>query len=87
MPDSKIVLQSSRERSLVKGLTWETSGLLVLVLIALGVTHNIESSLQVGLAFFPLRLVMYFGHERIWKKVSWGHHEVVQRATRPGDQR
>ena len=87
MLGSKIVLQSSPTRSFVKGCTWETSGLVVLVLIALGVTHNVESALQVGLAFFPLRLAMYWGHERIWKKVSWGHREVVQHPHWPGDQR
>ena len=71
----KIILESSPLRSFVKGATWETSGLATVLLISLGFTGNPVTALQVGLSYFPLRLVMYVMHERLWKRIAWGHRE------------
>jgi len=76
------VLVSTWLRSLVKGLTWEVSGLITVAVIAFMLTGNAFQSLQAGGCFFTIRVVMYVIHERIWKRFKWGHHEVIQRVHR-----
>lgn len=78
----RIVLVSTWLRSLVKGLTWELSGLATVAVIAYVLTGNALESMQAGGAFFTLRVLMYVSHERLWKRIKWGHHEVVQRVHR-----
>jgi len=76
------VLESTWLRSLVKGLTWEASGLATVAVIAYVLTGNALQALEAGGAFFGLRVAMYWAHERLWKKVKWGHHEVIYRERR-----
>jgi len=71
----KVILESSPLRSFVKGTTWETSGLVTVLLVAFLFTGDPVTALEVSLCYFPIRVIMYFGHERIWKRVRWGHTE------------
>lgn len=73
---NKLILVSTRERSLAKGLTWETSGLMTGLFVAWFFTGSPTTALQISLTFFPIRLTMYFLHERMWKHIRWGHKEV-----------
>jgi uncharacterized membrane protein len=63
---------STRLRSFVKALTWETSGILTFALIGL-LLGDAWETLKLGVIYFPVHTSMYFVHERIWKKVKWGH--------------
>lgn len=72
------VLESTWTRSLVKGLTWETSGLVTVAVISFVLTGDVMRAVKAGIVYFGLRVAMYFVHERIWKKFRWGHREVVQ---------
>jgi uncharacterized membrane protein len=56
----------------MKALTWETSGILTFAAIGLLLGNAIET-LKLGLVYFPLHTGMYFGHERLWKHIKWGH--------------
>jgi len=60
-------------RSLVKGLTWETSGILTFGLIGLFL-GDAMATLKLGLIYFPMHTGMYFIHERCWKRIRWGHY-------------
>jgi len=63
---------STRLRSFIKALTWETSGILTFALIGLFLGDAL-ATLKLGVIYFPVHTGMYFGHERIWKHVKWGH--------------
>lgn len=70
------VLESTWLRSLAKGLTWETTGLITVAGIALLFTGNIQQAVMISAVYLPVRVGMYFGHERIWKHIGWGHRIV-----------
>lgn len=55
---------STKLRSLIKALTWETFGIITLYLMT--------GNLKLSLGYISIRTIMYFGHERIWKFISWG---------------
>jgi len=74
----RAVLESTWLRSLVKGLTWEASGLITVAVIAFLFTGDPEQSLLIGAAYLPVRVAMYFAHERMWKRFKWGHREVIR---------
>ena len=78
----RVVLVSTWVRSLVKGLTWETTGLVTVAGIALVFTGDLRQALMIGVVYMPVRVGMYFAHERAWKHFKWGHHEVHQREKR-----
>ena len=80
IPQPVFTLESTPQRSLVKGLTWETSGLVTVGLVALLFTGNLVQSLAIGMVYFPIRVGCYFLHERLWKRVLWGH--IRHRVTR-----
>lgn len=65
-------MRSTRLRSFIKAVTWETSGILTFAAIGLLLGDAMET-LKLGLIYFPLHTGMYFVHERIWKRVRWGH--------------
>ena len=69
-------MYSTRRRSLAKAVTWELSGLVTGCLIAYAFTGSPTTAIGISFTFFPIRLGMYFIHERIWKRIRWGHREV-----------
>jgi len=71
--DRIFILESTPGRSLVKGLTWEVTGLVTVAGVALLFTGDVTRSLTIGMVYFPLRVGCYFAHERLWKHVHWGH--------------
>ena len=76
------MLVSTNARSIAKGMVWEVSGLITVAAVALIFTGNLTTSLAIGGVIFPLRVAMYFAHERVWKHIGWGHREVHQREKR-----
>ena len=61
------------KRTFVKGLTWEGSGLISLFIAAyaFGLTDALTASIFT-IVYTAARVGMYYIHERIWKKTSWG---------------
>jgi len=57
-------MASTALRSFIKGVTWETSGLVVLYLLT--------KSIKVSLSYLIIRVALYWLHERLWKKARWG---------------
>ena len=62
-------MASTKTRSFTKALTWELSGLLVL----LAMTRNITISTSYTL----IRIIMFYTHERLWKLIRWGKKQQI----------
>jgi adenylylsulfate kinase len=68
--------QESRIRSLTKTVTWRFTGSGSTFLISWLITGSIAvAGTILGLHFFANTILYYF-HERIWNKMSWGTHVV-----------
>lgn len=59
------------KRTFVKGLTWEGSGLITLFLASTVLSDALTASIFT-IGYTLLRVGMFYLHERIWKKTSWG---------------
>lgn len=59
-------------RSLVKTISWRLTGSGATFLISYAVLGSIGISGTIALIQLTFNTVLYFIHERIWDKVSWG---------------
>lgn len=60
------------KRTFVKGLTWECSGLIALFLASITVLPDALTASIFTITYTVIRVGMYYIHERIWKKTTWG---------------
>jgi len=68
--DGKIY--STRTRSFVKGITWEIISFFITTLVVYLVYDNFIFSLKFSFVLSLIKLLFYFLHERIWKRIVWG---------------
>jgi uncharacterized membrane protein len=60
-------------------MTWELRGFVTVLMVSWLFAGDPLTALKITVVYSPLSLVMYFIHERIWKRIGWGHHEVCAR--------
>ena len=63
---------STYKRSLVKGVSWETISFLLTMLVIYIAYGNILISIGFSLGLTAIKIIPFFMHERIWKKIKWG---------------
>ncbi|MDP6967681.1 MAG: DUF2061 domain-containing protein [Gammaproteobacteria bacterium] len=62
----------SRTRSLLKAVSWRITATLTTIIIAYGITGEVEAALAIGSIEFFLKFVIYYMHERAWLKIAMG---------------
>lgn len=62
----------SRRRSIAKTLSWRILALLITAGIAWGLTGDLWFATTIGLADTLTKLGLYYGHERVWNRISFG---------------
>ena len=59
-------------RSLVKSVSWRVIGTLDTVIISWFITGTLELALSIGFVELVSKMILYFCHERMWNKITWG---------------
>lgn len=67
----KLTLET-RARAWVKSITWRILGTVVLGITSWFTTHSWKEMTIITLIFHGIQLILYYYHERIWERVSWG---------------
>ena len=62
----------TKKRSWVKSLTWRVFGIILLGVISFMITKDWKTMTTITVLFHGIRLILYYYHERIWERVSWG---------------
>jgi len=62
----------SSTRSWTESFTWRIIGVVVLLVLSYAVTGSIAEASLITLLFNLIRVVLYYVHERVWEKISWG---------------
>jgi uncharacterized membrane protein len=62
----------TKSRSFVKALTWRTTGTLDTFIISLLITKKPFIAASIASVEVLTKIVLYYFHERIWNRVSWG---------------
>jgi len=74
MSESKenVVYKESHLRSLLKGLSWRFIATTMIFIITYFTTGEIETAMTVAAIEFPVKLLIYYLHERVWQMVPRG---------------
>jgi len=62
----------TKKRSWVKSLTWRVLGVFLLGIISYLITRDLKAMTTITVLFHGIRLILYYYHERIWERISWG---------------
>ncbi len=62
----------TKTRSWAKSIVWRIIGIVLLGGIAYAITGNWKEMTIITVLFHTIRMVLYYCHERIWERVSWG---------------
>jgi len=65
----------SKKRHIVKTFTWRSIGTLDTMVVAWFLTGNPLTGLKIGSAEVITKMVLYYFHERVWYKSSFGLKE------------
>ncbi len=65
-------------RSLVKAISWRITGTLDTVLWAFIITGKLKWALSIGLVELVSKIFLYYFHEQLWNKISFGKKNVPQ---------
>ena len=62
----------TKARSWVKSIVWRVVGVILLGGISYSVIGNWRDMTIITTSFHGIRVVMYYFHERLWERISWG---------------
>lgn len=65
-------LNDSPTRSLIKTISWRITGSGATFLISYFISGNMSVAGTIAIIQMVANTILYYGHERIWNKVSWG---------------
>ena len=65
-------MKVTKSRSLVKALTWRTTGTLDTFLISFLITKQPFIAASIASVEVLTKIVLYYLHERAWNKIQWG---------------
>ena len=59
-------------RSILKTISWRVVGTIDTIIISWILTGQIETALAIGSVELVTKMILYFGHERIWNLIPYG---------------
>jgi len=59
-------------RSIIKTISWRVIGTIDTVAISWILTGQVETALAIGSVELVTKMILYFGHERIWNSINFG---------------
>ena len=59
-------------RSLIKGVSWRITGSIDTLIISFFITGKLKLALGIMSVEFFTKVALYYFHERIWEKLSFG---------------
>jgi len=62
----------TNRRSLAKALSWRLLATIITSSIVFAITGQGEFAATVGVADTVCKFFIYFGHERLWNRISYG---------------
>ena len=62
----------SHTRAWVKSIVWRFLGIVILGFISWIITDSWKEMSMITLLFHSIRVILYYLHERVWNRISWG---------------
>lgn len=67
----------SHSRSLAKAVSWRVTGTLDTIAISWIVTGKLTLAVTIGAVELFTKILLYYGHERVWNRISYGRAPVA----------
>jgi uncharacterized membrane protein len=67
-----------------KGVSYRVLGTLFTTAVSYAMTGSARMAMLLGSADFVLKVLLFWGHERVWARVRWGCDRKVLFAPPPG---
>ncbi|MDP3357880.1 MAG: DUF2061 domain-containing protein [Lutibacter sp.] len=58
-------------RSIVKAISWRVVGTVDTMIISWFITGELSMALSIGSIEVITKMILYYGHERIWNLIKW----------------
>ena len=68
--------KDTKIRSILKTVSWRLLATCTTITLVLIFTKELRTAFEIGALELILKLIIYYGHERIWNRVKIGRHEV-----------
>ena len=75
-----ILMEDSRTRSFVKGISWRVIATLTTMTLVFLFTSNLAITVGVGIFDILTKLLFYYIHERVWLKITWGRYVDTEKS-------
>lgn len=75
----KSMIKSSNKRHILKTFSWRAVGTLDTIILGWIITGNPLMGLKIGGAEMMTKMLLYFGHEKLWYKIDYGLGKRNQR--------
>ena len=62
----------SHRRSIAKAVSWRVLALIITGSVAWAITGELHFAVYIGAVDSLIKLGMYYGHERVWNRISFG---------------
>ena len=59
-------------RSLIKAVSWRVTGTVDTIVVSYLITGQVTTALKIGGLEVFTKIILYYGHERVWEKLSFG---------------
>lgn len=66
-------------RSLIKGVSWRITGSIDTLIISYFITGKLKLALGIMSVEFFTKVALYYFHERIWEKLSFGRVKQAEK--------
>lgn len=66
----------NHSRTIAKTLSWRLIGVVVTIVGLYIYKGELKSSIAVGVAINAVKMALYYAHERIWNRISFGRAVV-----------
>ena len=77
------MFEESKARSVVKALSWRTIATLTTTVLVFVFTRRVDLAVTVGAVEAIAKIMLYFVHERVWDKLTFGRTAGTTVATPP----
>lgn len=68
----KSAIKSSNKRHVLKTFSWRGIGTLDTIVLGWVITGNPLTGLKIGGAEVVTKMLLYYGHEKIWYRINYG---------------
>jgi len=68
--------KETNTRSIVKGISWRVVATTTTILIVYFFFGRLELAIAAGLTETILKVMLYWGHEKVWQRIHWGKKKI-----------